>query len=155
MQTFYRQQNTRDNVYSNVMKRLLRFWKIVVLDVLGVALMILAVLTGWLPGPGGIPLFIIGLSLLAINHEWAERYIDLLKKYADRFGDMIFIEKPRVKFAYDVLAVLAFFTGVLLLLKRSDLWMLPLGTFLFFIGLAIFLRNRHRYRELKKKLLHK
>jgi membrane-bound ClpP family serine protease len=82
MQTFYRQQNTRDNVYSNVMKRLLRFWKIVVLDVLGVALMILAVLTGWLPGPGGIPLFIIGLSLLAINHEWAERYIDLLKNRA-------------------------------------------------------------------------
>jgi hypothetical protein len=155
MQTFYRQQNIRDTVYSKGMKRLIRFWKIIVLDVLGVALMVLAILTGWLPGPGGIPLFIIGLSLLAVNHEWAERYIELLKKYADRFGDMIFIERPRVKLAYDVLAILASLAGVLLLLKRTALWMLPLGTFLFFIGIVVFLRNRHRYRELKKRLLRK
>src|SRR5690606_33726080 len=135
--------------------RFVRFWKIIVLDILGVALMILALLTGWLPGPGGIPLFIIGLSLLAINHEWAERYIDLLKKYADKFGDLIFIEKPTVMWAYDILSGLAFVSGILLLFSRSELWMIPLGTFLFFISIMVFLRNRHRYREWKKRLLKK
>lgn len=135
------------------MKKFLKFWKIIVLDILGVAFMILAILTGWLPGPGGIPLFIVGLSLLAINHEWAQKYIDLLKEYADKFGDLIFIEKPRVKLAYDVLAGLAVTTGVLLLLKRTVFWMMPVGVFLFFIGLAVFLRNRHRYRNWKRRIL--
>lgn len=127
----------------------------VLLDTLGVALMILAFLTGWLPGPGGIPLFIIGLSLLAINHEWAERYIDLLKKYADHLGDVIFINKPHVMLAYDTLAVLAFIAGILLLASRELFWMMPAGIFLFFIGITVFLRNRHRYREAKKILFRK
>lgn len=135
------------------MKRFIKFWKIIVLDILGVLFMIAALLTGWLPGPGGIPLFIIGLSLLAVNHEWAEKYIDMLKEYADKLGDLIFIDNPRIKLAYDVLSVAAFVGGSLLLLNRSEFWMIPLGTFLFFISLTVFLRNRHRYRNTKRRLV--
>lgn len=115
--------------------------------------MIAALLTGWLPGPGGIPLFIVGLSLLAINHEWAERYIDVLKEYADKLGDLVFIEKPGVQRAYDIATPLLIAAGLALVYYRNALWMLTAGVFLTFVGVTFFLGNRHRYREYKKKLL--
>lgn len=30
-------------------------------------------LIGWLPGPGGIPLFLLGIAILATEFAWAER----------------------------------------------------------------------------------
>lgn len=41
--------------------------------VLGALLLILSALTGWLPGPGGIPLFLIGMAVLASEFRWAHR----------------------------------------------------------------------------------
>lgn len=137
------------------MKSIFKFWKVIILDILGIVFMIAALLTGWLPGPGGIPLFIIGLSLLAINHEWAERYIDTFKKYADRVGDLIFIEKPGVQLFYDLIAPLVTTLGVFFLIRHSDLWMVSIGIFLTFLGITFILGNRHRYRNLKQRLTHK
>jgi hypothetical protein len=61
------------------MERLTRYTKLVVLDILGVLLIIAAGLIGWIPGPGGIPLLLAGLGLLAINHEWARRWLKRVK----------------------------------------------------------------------------
>lgn len=44
--------------------------------VIGLVFIIAAGLTGWLPGPGGIPLFLIGIAILATEFEWAERIRD-------------------------------------------------------------------------------
>lgn len=134
------------------MNRLFRFWRIIVFDTLGVAFMILAVLTGWLPGPGGIPLFIIGLSLLAVNHDWAERYIDLLKKYADRLGDVVFVKNPRIELLYDAIAPFGVAAGVFLLWRHSAIWMISLGIFLFFISITFLLGNRGRWAKLRRKI---
>src|SRR3954452_3308903 len=43
--------------------------------VFGGLLIIAAPLTGWLPGPGGIPLFIAGLAVLASEFEWGQRLL--------------------------------------------------------------------------------
>lgn len=137
------------------MKRIIRFWKIIVIDTIGVALMILALLTGWLPGPGGIPLFIIGLSLLAIHHDWAQRYIDLLRKYADRLGDFIFINKPWLQRTYDVTATIGLIMGAGLLFRHSAVWMVSLGIFLTFFSVTFLLGNRGRWANLKTKLKQK
>lgn len=56
-----------------------------VVGFVGVALMVAAVLTGWLPGPGGIPLFLIGLAVLASEFEWAHRLLHWAK---DKFHDL-------------------------------------------------------------------
>lgn len=114
--------------------------------------MIAAILTGWLPGPGGIPLFIIGLSLLAINHTWAQRYIDLLKKYANKLGDLVFVENKRIQLLYDILAPCLVIVGAFMLLNYSEVWMLPIGIFLVFISCTLFLGNRHRWRRLTKRI---
>jgi hypothetical protein len=50
--------------------------------VVGVLLIILAILTGWLPGPGGVPLALIGLAVLASEFEWAARLLDRVKEWA-------------------------------------------------------------------------
>lgn len=137
------------------MKSVFRFWKVIIIDVLGIVFMIAALLTGWLPGPGGIPLLIIGLSLLAINHEWAQRYIDKLKNYADHVGDLIFIEKPKVQLIYDLIAPIMIASGILLLIRHSAIWMISLGIFITALGITFLLGNRHRYRNIKRKIAKK
>ncbi len=132
------------------MKRVIGFWKIIVLDVLGLVFMIAALLTGWLPGPGGVPLFIIGLSLLAINHTWAERYIDLLKKYADKLGDVIFVKNPAIQLLYDATAPIVLAVGVFFLARHSAWWLVSLGIFLTFAGITFLLGNRGRWQKLKR-----
>lgn len=65
---------------KGVMERLKRSWrktpvhirKPLVL-VVGSLFIIAAGATGWLPGPGGIPLFLIGIAILATEFVWAER----------------------------------------------------------------------------------
>ncbi|GAA2804120.1 PGPGW domain-containing protein [Kribbella solani] len=47
--------------------------------VVGGLLLIAAPLTGWLPGPGGIPLFIAGLAVLSSEFEWAQRLLYRVK----------------------------------------------------------------------------
>ena len=137
------------------MRRLVKFWKIIVLDSLGLIFMVAALLTGWLPGPGGIPLFIIGLSLLAINHTWAQRYIDLLRQYADRLGDIIFVKNPVIQAIYDILAVLLASLATLFFVRHSALWLVSAGVFLVGIAGALFLGNRGRWHMLKRAIKHK
>lgn len=41
--------------------------------VVGLVFIVAAGATGWLPGPGGIPLFLIGVAVLATEFAWADR----------------------------------------------------------------------------------
>lgn len=54
-----------------------------VVGFVGVLLMTTAVLTGWLPGPGGIPLFLVGLAVLASEFEWAHRLLHWARMKAE------------------------------------------------------------------------
>ncbi len=44
--------------------------------VVGLALVIISPFTGVLPGPGGIPIFLIGVAILSTEFEWAKRLRD-------------------------------------------------------------------------------
>ncbi len=55
-----------------------------VMIIIGWALMIAAPLIGWLPGPGGLVLFPLGLAILIKNSAWAKRfYTRASKRYPD------------------------------------------------------------------------
>ncbi len=136
------------------MQRLFKFWQVIALDLLGIIFMLAALATGWLPGPGGIPLFLIGLSLLAINHDWAKRYIDLTKKYASRVGDLVFVNNPKVQLLYDIASPLVLGIGIALVWGHTALWQLSLGIFLFFIGLTFGLGNRQRWANFRNRFKH-
>jgi uncharacterized protein (TIGR02611 family) len=51
----------------------------VAVGVLGVLLLLLALVTGPLPGPGGIPLALLALAVLASEFAWAARLLDRLR----------------------------------------------------------------------------
>lgn len=51
-----------------------RAWFRVAVAVFGVMLMIAAPAFGVLPGPGGLPLFLLGLAVLATEFHWARRF---------------------------------------------------------------------------------
>jgi hypothetical protein len=54
--------------------------------VIGSLFILAAAATGWLPGPGGIPLFLIGVAILATEFAWAERLRDRILAIIKRFG---------------------------------------------------------------------
>ena len=54
--------------------------------IIGLLLVIAAGLTGPLPGPGGIPLFLIGITILASEFAWAERVKNYVLKYVKIAG---------------------------------------------------------------------
>jgi hypothetical protein len=137
------------------MRKIVSFWKILLLDTLGVIFMVGALFLGWLPGPGGIPLFIIGLSLLAINHEWAERHKVRLREFAEQIGDYIFVDKPLFQLAYDVLGGLLLGGGLGLLIHYHTGWKITLSISLMGAGLTLLLGNRQRWAHFKKSLNRK
>ncbi len=52
------------------------FWYRIGVAILGGLLMLASALTGWLPGPGGIPLFLAGLAVWASEFAWAKGLMD-------------------------------------------------------------------------------
>ncbi len=121
-------------------------------DILGVLLIILSGLTGWLPGPGGIPLFLLGLSLLAVNHEWARRWQNLVKEHGLTFFRKLFPQDNRlVKGLYDVLTVALLAGAYLLATKAEKYFLRSLALSLSLLALFIFMSNRQRLKRLTKQ----
>lgn len=125
--------------------------KAILIDILGILLIILAGLTGWLPGPGGIPLLIAGLALLSINHEWAKRWLLAVKENGLKISDKLFSGSPRMTFFIDVagiaiiaLAVFIVFYFTQNIAKTASIWLV-------IVALVLLLGNRGRLKKLKKK----
>ena len=112
--------------------------------------MLLAIATGWLPGPGGIPLFIIGLSILAIHHDWAQKYIDKIKDYVEYIAKQVFTEDKDVQLAYDIICPFMVIGGIYLLLLHNDLCQITVGIFLVVTGVTILSGKRKRFQNFKK-----
>ncbi len=51
----------------------------------GLFFVVLGFTTGWLPGPGGIPLVLLGLAIWSSEFEWAHRLMQLFKRQLHRF----------------------------------------------------------------------
>lgn len=125
--------------------------KRIAIDTAGYLLIIAAALTGWLPGPGGIPLFIAGLGLLSINNEWARRLRDYLLQHGGKLVKVIFPANPIVQWLYDIVVVLLWVLVVILAEQHAALWQISLAIALFFLSVAIALLNRDRMQRLRRK----
>jgi hypothetical protein len=127
----------------------MRLIKVILTDIAGVGLIILAALTGWIPGPGGIPLFLAGLGLLAIHHEWARRLLHQVKAHGLKFAEAFFREHKVLMFVYDVIALLLVGGSILVLINIHGVIRASAGI-LFFLGLALFLGNRKRLQRINR-----
>ncbi len=140
-----------DEVYFKGMRKILKFWKILLFDLIGVLLMLLAIATGWLPGPGGIPLFIIGLSILAIHHEWAQKYIDHFKEIVENIGKRIFNNNKHVQLTYDLISPPLIIGGIYLLWLHNATWQITVSIFMIITGITVLLGNRNRFHRAKAR----
>ena len=120
-------------------------------DAIGYLLIVAAILTGWLPGPGGIPLALAGLGLLAVNNKWARDLRDYLLKHGGRLVKILFPTSPIFQWLYDVVVVLLLVLVGVLEWRHEALWQISLGVALFFIAVFLALMNRDRLRRLRKK----
>ena len=129
--------------------------KRVLTDTAGYLLIIAAGLTGWLPGPGGIPLAIAGLGLLSIHNKWAKDLREYVLANGGKFVQLIFPKHPVAQWAYDVVVIALFALSAYLGWRHAAIWQVSLAASAFFAATFIALMNRERlanFRQRKTKL---
>lgn len=134
------------------MGRLKKTGKLILMDTVGVLLIIISPLIGWLPGPGGIPLFLAGLGLLAVHHDWAKRWQTRIKKEGARFIKTLFSDHPLLRAIYDFLSAVLIFIGIYLINTYTKNITLTFAIFCVLLGIGLFLGNRERLQSITKWL---
>lgn len=130
------------------MKKVAHKARAILIDILGVLMLIGALLLGWIPGPGGIPLLLGGLALLAINHDWAKRLLERAKQEGEQFISRLFSEHPTAKIAFDVLSLVLFVVAGWLWYSYDQNLIRSIAVMLLILGLSLFLGNRKRLERI-------
>lgn len=126
--------------------------KRILTDIAGYLLIIAGALTGWIPGPGGIPLVLAGLGLLSIHNEWAMRLRDYLLRNGGKVVQILFPNNRFVQLLYDLVVVVLLVLVGVLIWGDAEIWQISLAIALFFLALLIAGLNRDRMISLRKKL---
>jgi hypothetical protein len=119
-------------------------------DILGVLLIMAAPLLGWLPGPGGLPLLIAGLTLLSINHEWAKRILEKLKEHGYKFADKLLANNRLRGRVVDAIGILIIIIGLWYSVFRSG-HPIIFGVLYVLLGGFLLAASGGRYKKLIKK----
>lgn len=117
------------------------------IDAAGYGLILLGILTGWLPGPGGIPLILGGLGLLSIHNHWARRILLFAKENGSKFMIYIFPENPWVKALHDLFAITLIISVIILLQTSVTYVTIGISIGLTALSLVDFFYNRKRWER--------
>lgn len=129
--------------------------KRIAIDIAGYTLLIMSGLVGWLPGPGGIPLFLGGLGLLSINNSWAKRLLVYSKTKGESFADIFFPNKPVFNWGYDIVGLVFFSSGIILLLRTNSRIVSLAATMMMAASFWVLIMNRGRLKKLSALLYSK
>ncbi len=130
------------------MNRFQRYGKIILFDTLAGFCFVGVILFGWLPGPGGIPLFLAGLALLAVNHDWAERWLETAKHKGKSFKKILFPDKPWVRHIYDAVSVILIIGATKVFFTTHNKFMAAVSIAVVCFSAFVFLVNRDRLDKL-------
>lgn len=133
------------------MQRIKKLLKRFGTDIAGYCLIIAGLLTGWLPGPGGIPLILAGLGLLSMHNPWARSILHFIKQHGKKFVHYIFPENPYIKALHDFFAITLVISAIILISTKITALTIGLSISLVAIGVADFLYNRKRWHRFKNK----
>lgn len=127
-------------------------YKRLAIDFAGFGLIILSFLTGWLPGPGGIPLFLAGLGILSLNYEWAERLMKNFEKKWHEYTTKYLEADPLTSRIMDIFAII--FLGIGIWLATSDynriIRSASIGPII--LGVLVLLNNQRRFSRFITKI---
>lgn len=124
----------------------------VVIDLAGFSLMIISPFLGWLPGPGGIPLFVAGLGLVSMNHQWAENLLHDFEKKRQEITDKYLMASPRISWIIDLVCLSVIAVGLYVAATEAELLQRGIGLAATSISLIILFSNQKRFERIAKKL---
>lgn len=127
----------------------------IAIDILGLSLILAAIPIGWVPGPGGIPLVILGLSLLATNHEWAGRMMERVKEKSAKASKQVSESSPRTKWVIDILSVVFIAAAVILFTQFTQSIAITSAVSFIISGVILLVTNQNRYQKLWNKFRNK
>lgn len=133
------------------MQKLKKYAVRILTDLAGYGLIVLSVLTGWLPGPGGIPLFLAGLGLLSIHNEWAKKILVYVKNNGVKFLTIIFPENKWIKALHDVFVLLLFTAITIILINANNVIAYGVAVALTALAILDLLYNRNRWKRFTNK----
>lgn len=139
--------NKRDRLYHWWKKKPVRVRKPFTFA-LGLVLICVAPLVGWIPGPGGIIIFLAGIAVLASEFDWAESLKAFFLETVPKEIQNRWQPTPKWATVFDIAS--------LMLLVGAGLagyyeWWAPVLS-LGIGGICLFLFNRNRLGRLKAKL---
>lgn len=129
--------------------------RIIGTDIVGIILLILVPFLGPIPGPGGIPLLLTGLGLLASNHAFARRWLLYVKKHSDSLREIAFPNITWIMWAWDGLAVILMVGGIWVSVSADSVFLKGLSVSAMASSTTILLLNRNRSDYFEKKFLKK
>jgi hypothetical protein len=132
-----------------------KYGKIIIFDTLALLCFIGVVLFGWLPGPGGVPLFLLGLSLLAVNHDWAERWLETAKHKGKSLKQTFFPNTRWIRRAYDIVAITIMLGSGYIIITNKNRLLDGAATIALTFSLFLFLLNRDRLGKISDFFKHK
>lgn len=127
----------------------------IAIDIAGFGLMIISPFLGWLPGPGGIPLFVAGLGLVSLNHEWAERLLKDFEKKRVEFTEKYLMASRRVSRTIDICSIIVLCLGVYLAVTQKEFILRGLGLACITIPIIIIFSNQKRFERIAKSFKRK
>ena len=119
--------------------------------VLGLVLILVAPLVGWLPGPGGIVLFLLGIAILASEFDWAQSLQEFFLKKVPAEVKKRWHPTPKWEITFDVTSFLLLCGAVVFAYFHLFAPVLSFGIG----GFCLFLFNRERLTRLKRRLRKK
>ena len=129
--------------------------KALLIDIAGFGLIIVAIPIGWIPGPGGIPVLILGLSLLANNHEWARRVMERVKEQSLKASKKVSESSPVAKWVIDIISIIFIAAAVILFTHFTKSLAITSGISLAISAVVLLSTNQNRHIKLWDKLLRK
>ncbi len=133
--------------------------KRILVDVAGFGLIILSLLIGWLPGPGGIPIFLAGLGLLSINNKWAKDLIDYIEKNRQKFEAKYLTNDPKVARIVDILCIILIIISIIAFTQINNKYFRYASIGPGGFGLILLILNQNRldnfFHYIKNKRKHK
>lgn len=129
--------------------------KAVLIDILGFTLILAAAPIGWLPGPGGIAVLVLGLSLLANNHEWAARIRNSVVDKAAEASRRVAEADPVTRWAIDISSVVFIVIAVWLMLRVTGSLAKTSAISFVIVGIIMLFTNQNRHKKLLSKIKRK
>jgi hypothetical protein len=141
-------------LYTSVMSKAKKdrpLYQRIAIDIAGFGLIILSPLASPIPGPGGIPIFLAGVGLLALNHEWAENLLKDFEKKRVEFTDKFLMASPRVSNTIDIIGLLIIALGIFLAVTQQQIILRGGGVAIISLTLLVLLSNQKRFERILNK----